>query len=451
MSTEQNLQKKIISLLAYYRNCRLFLNVLLFVYIYRKVRPVITKMQHGFMRNKTTITQLILVCERLYQHNDAGDCLDFIYFDFSKAFDRVDHNILLRKLATFGFDDAFIALISSYLQNRCQCVKIGGTLSDCRAVHSGVPQGSVLGPLLFLIFINDISFCIDTDGYIFADDLKISSHCPISLQSDINRLIDWSVSNHLDFNFDKVYHVNYFDSLSRFQFEGKEIKTVSTIRDLGVTFDTNLSWKPHLNSSITKANNVFFSLKRNVPYGTPVYTKLCIYRSCILSLLLYGSQVWYPNTTILRTLECFNKRCLRWVTHNSVLSYTDLLKQFDVMPISYTLVCNDVILLAKLIQGHGDIDVWQYISMNSNEYPRFRKRPLFTIRRHHKLKTRESFFDRSVSAANYINGHVQIDLFGSLPALKRQLRLFFSSRLSTFNLENSCTWRIPCRCRTCRC
>ena len=127
----------------------LILERILFNFIYAKVRHKLSSQQHGFMKGRSTVTQLLNFVDNLYSNYDSNIASACIYFDFQKAFDRVDHDILLNKLILFGFDTHFIYLISSYLKGRVQYVKIDGCFSAARNIPSGVPQGSVLGPLLF--------------------------------------------------------------------------------------------------------------------------------------------------------------------------------------------------------------------------------------------------------------------------------------------------------------
>ena len=154
------------------------------------------------MKSRGTVSQMIKYLDAVYSSRDTNFSTVSVYFDIRKAFDSVPHIKLLSKLANFGFASEFLHLIHSYLTNRSQCVKINQTLSSPLPVTSGVPQGSVLGPLLFLLFVNDIADNVENCSfYLFADDLKILSTSPNSLvQDDINALLDWSNLNGLQFH-----------------------------------------------------------------------------------------------------------------------------------------------------------------------------------------------------------------------------------------------------------
>ena len=154
------------------------------------------------MKSRSTVSQMIMYLDAVYSSRDTNSSAVSVYFDISKAFDSVPHMKLLSKLANFGFDSEFVHLIHSLLTNRSRCVKINQTLSSPLPGTSGVPQGSVLGPLLFLLFVNDVADNVENSSfYLFADDLKLFSTSPNSLVlDDINSLLDWSNLNGLQFH-----------------------------------------------------------------------------------------------------------------------------------------------------------------------------------------------------------------------------------------------------------
>ena len=171
-------------------------------FIYNRVRDKLSNVQHSFRCRRSTFTQLLDHIDKVYSSCD--DNIDYysVNFDVQKAFDTVSHNKFLFKQRAFDFHDAFIELLSSYLSDRIQRVRINTFISSCSAVPSGVPQGSILGPLLFLIFIIDLPDCVKSSScYLFADDLKLfSKSSPKLFQNDINSVANWVKDNGLTFH-----------------------------------------------------------------------------------------------------------------------------------------------------------------------------------------------------------------------------------------------------------
>ena len=164
--------------------------------------------QHGFVNGKSCTTQMVPFTNNLALALNNKSKMDIIYFDFAKAFDSVSHDIILHKLKyLYGVDGLMLRFIKSYLQGRQQQVVVGGNISSTLPVQSGVPQGSILGPLLFVIFINDMFSCVSegTNIALYADDTKIwreicSYNDQEVLQRDIDRLYTWSIENNMNFH-----------------------------------------------------------------------------------------------------------------------------------------------------------------------------------------------------------------------------------------------------------
>ena len=164
--------------------------------------------QHGFVPGRSYITQLLMVLEIWTEMLDDGDPVDAVYLDFRKAFDSVPHQRLLGKLKAYGINGKITKWIKNFLVGRKQRVKVNGILSAWAAVISGIPQGSVLGPILFVLFIHDLPDMINSTVHIFADDTKVyrrvaSDDDRAKLQEDINSLVQWSDTWQLRFNADK--------------------------------------------------------------------------------------------------------------------------------------------------------------------------------------------------------------------------------------------------------
>ena len=180
---------------------------LLFVYLFGLCKAQLHPKQFGFQSRKNAVLQLIDYLETLYRNKSST--LFSVYLDYEKAFDKVPHKILLSKLKLFGFDSELLLLFETYLNGRTQVVNVNGYFSEHLSVPSGVPQGSVLGPFFFLIFINDLpSIFLDAMIWLFADDLKLL-FSSLNFHNDLTRLYNWNLSNGMIANLGKTNCLNF--------------------------------------------------------------------------------------------------------------------------------------------------------------------------------------------------------------------------------------------------
>ena len=207
---------------------------------------IICKQQHGFRKNRSCETQLLETVNDLALSLNAGEHIDFILLDFSKAFDKVSHNCLLYKLSYYDINGELFDWISDFLTNRHQEVILNNIHSDPCKVLSGVPQGSVLGPLLFLLFINDLPDNISSSIRLYADDVIIyrsiySNEDVIHLQMDLDTLSKWALDWHMTFNLDKCEHLVITNIRSplccEYKINDHSICKVSNAKYLGVTIE----------------------------------------------------------------------------------------------------------------------------------------------------------------------------------------------------------------------
>ena len=319
----------------------LVLEKLIFDFLYLRLRYKLNSRQHGFRRGHSTITQLIIYLDELYSNFDDNVEQVLIYLDFAKAFDTVNHAILLEKLALYGLDNNFFKLIFFYLSDRSQRVSVNGTLSDEIMVTSGIPQGSVLGPLLFLVYIDDmLSLPEFSSCFCFADDTKLAcagedmlSKC----QEDLDKLFTWAAENGLTFNVDKCVYLQVSKKCDGgFSIGSNLIRKVDRTSDLGIEISSNLKWNIHVRTKLAKAQRSFNYLRHNVPYSLPNSVKYNLYSACVLSILLYGSQAWFADVSHLRLLENFYWKGLRWCYGRN--DYNTLLRASNNTPICYQLI-----------------------------------------------------------------------------------------------------------------
>ena len=270
--------------------------------LYFELTKCFSPYQHGFLPGKSTITNLLLFTSDIFANFHSMLQTDVIYTDFSKAFDVVNHRLLLLKLKLIGFPDIFIRWIRSYLCGRTQKVVYNSCFSETISVTSGVPQGSHLGPLLFLIFINDLPTVIENCSILlYADDVKIyhaSNENDNILQNNLNNIANWCSYNCLYLNLAKCKHMIFARKVwyrRVFCINGMNLETVEQFPDLGVLMDPKLRFNLHINSILSKAYRTLGFIKRWAKeFRDPYITKL-LFTSLVRPILEYASIVWNPS------------------------------------------------------------------------------------------------------------------------------------------------------------
>ncbi|CAH0405112.1 unnamed protein product [Chilo suppressalis] len=242
-------------------------------YFANTFKSVLASQQHGFRQKMSTVTNLSCFITDLSEELDRGRQVDAIYTDISKAFDKVNHIILLKKLHSVGVHGSLLNWCRSYLVRRCQKVVACGYESSPFYVPSGVPQGSHLGPIFFLIFINDLVNVVQhSECLLFADDLKVyktieNFNESILLQQDLNRIAEWSSINKLPLNPDKCKHIKFTKKRNAlntsYSINSHLLEEVSSIRDLGVVLDHKLSFRHHYDHIIAKSLKLLGFIWRN--------------------------------------------------------------------------------------------------------------------------------------------------------------------------------------------
>lgn len=311
------------------------------------LKSLITTSQHGFIKNRSTVTNLTEFTNIASNVIESGSQLDVVYTDFSKAFDKIDHELLLLKLCKIGIHSWTLKWLRSYLCGRKQYVNVNGVHSFVFNVLSGVPQGSHLGPLLFILFINDITSCFKySNCLMYADDLKLfrtinEHHDAVLLQSDVDKLIKWCCMNGLHLNVNKCYCVSYTRKHNTIQFPYSIIDAtlshLNEIKDLGVIFDSKLIFGKHIEMKIAKSYSMLGFVKRICYEFVNKDALKSIYCAHVRSHLEYASVVWSPlyNSYKIR-IESIQKKFIIFglrreiVTNNYVLPpYSDRCKRFN--------------------------------------------------------------------------------------------------------------------------
>ena len=327
--------------------------------------------QHGFRRHRSCVTQLLDAMNDFTELIENGDCIDSIYLDFRKAFDTVPHKRLINKLKAYGVNGPFLDWIESFLSNRKQRVKVNNSYSNYSSVKSGIPQGSILGPILFIIFINDLPDVVKSLCKIFADDTKIyNSHRKNSiLQKDLLNLLKWSEIWQIHFNAIKcgVLHIgkknlnhDYFidENLTN------KLNSVTTEKDVGVIFSSNLKFDEHISNVVKKANSLTGLLKRSFVYlDKSMFNKL--FKGIVRPHLEYANVIWHPNYKRQSIeIEKVQRRATKILKEINVLSYSDRLKALNLPSLKYRRLRGDLIQAYKIIHDIDNLNKENFFKFN---------------------------------------------------------------------------------------
>ena len=288
-----------------------------------------SKNQYGFQQNVSTYMAIVNVIDDITESIDKKLYSIGVFIDLAKAFDTVNHSILLQKLSNYGIRGLPYSLIKNYLTNRKQFVSINGTFSSILPITCGVPQGSILGPLLFLIYIDYINQCSKLLKFVlFADDTNVFMSSPNfftlieSLNKELTLLSDWFKSNKLSLNLAKTTYLifgkrkinaNYNPNLSVI-LDGAYISLATSAKFLGITIDSQLNWKFHINKLILKLNRNSAVISK-IRHKINATVALKLYDTLINSHISYCAIVWAAgsNTTKLHKLHPIQKRTLHSV------------------------------------------------------------------------------------------------------------------------------------------
>ena len=289
---------------------------------------ILTDKQHGFRARRSYETQLISTIQEIAHNMTRKGQTDVILLDFAKAFDKVPHHRLLHKLNYYGVRESTLCWIESFLSQRKQSVLLDGTQSTEADVLSGVPQGTVLGPLLFLAFINDLPESTShSDARLFAGNCLLYRHVTSSqdqalLQEDLSALERWEETWQMKFHPDKCtvtrISTNKKQILKKtnYHIHGHTLEVVESSKYLGDTISEDLTWKKHIGNTLNKANKTLGFIRRSLGDCTaPV--KAAAYSTVVRPVLEYSSTVWDPHqTSHIHNLEQVQRRAARFVQRN---------------------------------------------------------------------------------------------------------------------------------------
>ena len=300
-----------------------------------------------------------------------------LFMDLSKAFDALDHSLLLAKLSEYGFDNNSLSFARSYLTNRFQRCKIESHCSNWREITTGVPQGSILGPLLFNIFINDIFLFVESSNICnYADDNtlfafgKTFDEVTRKLQNDFLILDEWFFNNFLVLNSDKCHFMTLGtpNTLPNFKCKNITIKNSASEKLLGVIIDNKLDFTEHLNTVCKKANLKLHALNRISRFLSPEQHVLII-NAYIKSLFNYCPLVWmFCYSGIMHNMNKFHERSLRLLLKNYKDDFQDLLRSSGDISIHQRCLNSLLTAVYKYIHGLSPEMMNEVFSTRANIY-----------------------------------------------------------------------------------
>lgn len=429
---------------------------------------IFSNCQHGFRAYHSCETSLITILESLLTTTEQGDMNGMLLIDFSKAFDLVDHLILLLKLTNYGISLAALNWFRSYLHERTQVVQIKGFLSEPKQVVTGVPQGSILGPLLFLVFINDMPSTVEASKpFLFADDSTLLARgdnehtISYNLNLDLHHIAQWSIINNMILNLKKTKSIKIY-SKRKFpdttplmvQLDNMLIEEVKKVSLLGTTLDCNLKWDYQINLIYNTINSRLYLFKR-IRQSLPFKFRIQFYFSLIYPHLMYCCTIWgNARNELLNDLLILQKRAARLILEQDYRAPSiNLFRQLKWIPIYNIIKMRKILLTFNSLKTSQPDDI----------------RSLFTFRcESSSIYTRSSLTDLEIPFVKTEIAKSKLSfsgasLFNSLPddlkiianytviSYKKNLKKFFIDlnykvdHVNKFSC-NACKHVVLCRC-----
>ena len=340
---------------------------------------LINEAQHGFREGRSCLTNLLETLEAWTQIIEEGDGIDVAYLDFRKAFDLVSHKHLLFKMSRYGINGQILEWVKDFLSDRTQRVLIRGTASSSQNVTSGVPQGSVLGPVLFLIFINDLPLKVLSPLSLFADDSKIFTRIVDKeneenviansgsniLQQDLYNVLEWAKKWKMEFNVEKckVMHIGNSNPKFKYNMDGKELNETTEEKDLGILIDCKLDFGSHIKEIVGRANRMIGMIRASFACLNKKMF-LSLYTALIRPLLEYCVQVWSPHLQkYIKLIEGVQRRATKLVPELKDLSYEERLKKLKLTTLEERRVRGDMIETYKIITGKEKVNPEKYFQI----------------------------------------------------------------------------------------
>ena len=313
----------------------------------------------------------------MYEAVDSGHKYHTVYLDFSKAFDKVPHKRLIKKVEAHGIGGEVLRWVKEWLSDRKQRVSINGEKSNWGPITSGVPQGSVLGPLLFIIYLNDMEQNISSSLSKFADDTKIGRRIDIigdemALQNDLDKLNDWAIKWQMEFNVEKckVLKMGETDERTSYSLNNIEIGSSLCEKDLGVFVSSNLKPEENCIAVRNKANRILGFISRSVSNRTEdVILKL--YLALVRPHLDYVVQFWSPYYRMdIEFLERIQRKMTKMIHNIRNLSYEDRLRKLNLHSLERRRTRGDMIEVFKWFNGINKGDINRVLKIHNEDRTR---------------------------------------------------------------------------------
>jgi hypothetical protein len=375
--------------------------------------------QHGFMPGRSCGSNLLEFLEKVTKVLDEGQPFDAIFLDFAKAFDKVPREKLLEKLRAHGIRRKTLQWIRQWLSGRRQRVFLNGKYSKWSEVLSGVPQGSVLGPILFLIFINDLDSVVEEVDIVrkFADDTKMGHRVDNMegrerLQEAINKLVEWSVKWGMEFNIKKckVMHFGHNNPVHRYSMGGVELGVTEEERDIGVSVQKNLRPSAQCAKAARTASTVLSQLSRSFHFrDRHVFVRL--YKQYVRPHLEFATAAWSPWTAADKEcLEKVQKRAVKMVSGLKSTEYEEKLKELGMTTLEERRHQIDMQQTHKILHGVDRVskETWFTMASDSQRETRQGTNPWNIKPQTARLEIRRNFFsNRVVNGWNSIPREIQ--------------------------------------------
>ena len=364
---------------------------------------LIKNSQHGFLKDRSCVTNLLEFLEEATTVVDGGEGFDIIYLDFAKAFDKVPVKRLLKKVKAHGISGQVLQWIENWLAGRRQRVVLNGKFSSWEEVLSGVPQGSVLGPLLFIIFINDMDEVVRQINILkkFADDTKLGKTVRVAkdredLQDALDKLCTWADKWGMVFNVGKckVMHMGHQNPAFNYTMNGQVLEETKEERDIGVIVSANMKPTAQCSQAAQTAQRVLGQLARAFHYRDR-HIFLRLYKHYVRPHLEFSTQAWAPWTEGDRNcLEKVQQRAVKMISGLKSNIYEERLRELNLQTLSERRHQADMAMVHKILHGRGGLDyaTWFEKAENGPRATRSTADPYNLKVKHGRLDQRRNFF-----------------------------------------------------------